>query len=228
MPFLGPAPAKRGLVVPARRFRLQVALLKAFGFTGITLRQWIDGLDGIAPLPKKAVILTFDDGYAGIYDYVLPILLRAGFRATCYVIAEDLVDGPKEERAFPVVSCKQARELLAAGFEIGSHSLTHMRLGKADHSQKVREIYQSKQILAKALDTRIDTFAYPYGECDMETLACVRNAGYRAAVIVRDSDPAAGENRFALRRIPLGYDQSMAGFIRYLWPYILRHCFSAR
>src|SRR5207248_8187010 len=68
-PLVGPAPARRGLVVPARRFRLQVALLKAFGFTGITLRQWVDSLDGIARLPKKPVILTFDDGYAGIYDY---------------------------------------------------------------------------------------------------------------------------------------------------------------
>src|SRR5205807_1358035 len=126
---------RRGLVVPARRFRLQVALLKAFGFTGITLRQWVDSLDGIARLPKKPVILTFDDGYAGIYDYVLPILLRAGYRATCYVIAEDFMEGPKGRRAFSVVSCAQARDLLAAGFEIGSHSLTHMRLGKADHAQ---------------------------------------------------------------------------------------------
>jgi len=207
------------LVVPARRFRLQVALLKAFGFTGITLRQWIDALDGAAPLPKKPVIFTFDDGYFGIYDHVLPVLLRAGFRATCYVIAEDLVDGPKGERAFSVLSCAQVRELVAAGFEIGSHSLTHMRLGTADYAQNAREICQSKEILENVLATRVDTFAYPYGDYNAETITCVRDAGYRAAVIVNSSDPTVGESRFALRRIPLGYDQNMAAFVGRLWPY---------
>jgi hypothetical protein len=41
-----------------------------------------------------------------------------------------------------------------------------------------------------------------------------------ANFIVRNSGPPADEDRFALSRIPLGYDQSMAGFVRGLWPYI--------
>jgi peptidoglycan/xylan/chitin deacetylase (PgdA/CDA1 family) len=212
-PLLGRPPLKPGLVVPLRRFRWQVALLRAWGYTGVTLRQWVEGVQGKGPLPRKPVIFTFDDGYYGVHEYALPVLRRAGFTGTVYMIAEDLTDAAPGNRAYSVLDRGRLRDLIDAGFEIGCHSLTHCRISKCTEPELLREVVTSREILERELGVEVRTFAYPYTTPVSRVVQCVRDQGYLAAVGGDASLTSAGDF-FAQARIPLGYAQNMLQFIR--------------
>jgi peptidoglycan/xylan/chitin deacetylase (PgdA/CDA1 family) len=216
-PLLGRPPLKPGLIVPLRRFRWQMALLRAWGYTGVSLRQWIDGAQGKGPLPRKPIILTFDDGYYGVHEYALPVLRRAGFTASVYIVAEDLTDAAPGNRAYFTLDRGRLRDLIDAGFEIGCHSLTHCRISRCTESELLREVVASREILERELGVEVRTFAYPYAMPVLRVIQCVRDQGYLAAVGVDASLASAGD-LFALPRISLGYAQNMLQFIRRLRP----------
>lgn len=61
-------------------------LLTAGGYQPVSLQQIIDARAGGQPLPEKAVLLTFDDGYRSFYDIVFPLLKLYGFPAVQAVV----------------------------------------------------------------------------------------------------------------------------------------------
>src|SRR5207245_385131 len=86
--------------------------------TSVTLDDLTDHWAGGPELPKRSVILTFDDGYADAYDYAFPLLKQYGMVGTFYIIT-DFVGRPG------YLSWDQIAEMDAAGMSIGAHSLTH-------------------------------------------------------------------------------------------------------
>jgi peptidoglycan/xylan/chitin deacetylase (PgdA/CDA1 family) len=195
-----------------------MALLRAWGYTGVSLRQWVDGRDGKGPLPRNPIVITFDDGYYGVHQYALPVLQGAGFTATVYVIAVDYTDAAPGDRAYPVLDCRRARELADAGLEIGCHSLTHCKLSNCTGPELLREVAASREILERELGVQVQTFAYPYGNAEPRVIRSVRDQGYLAAVGVSDPPASPPDDLFTLPRIPLGYAQNMLQFIRRLLP----------
>jgi peptidoglycan/xylan/chitin deacetylase (PgdA/CDA1 family) len=211
--------SKPGLTVPAARFRWQMLLLRALGYRSIHFEELLSALEGGRPLPRRAVLLTFDDGYAGVYEFALPILRRCGFTATLFLIAEDFVSPrPAVERAFPVVSAAQVAEMLAAGWQIGSHTVTHPRLAELPEAEAREEITRSKSVLEGAFGRKLSAIAYPYGSFGRAREPLVAEAGYSCACSVRFGRTHRWEERFALKRIPVGFAQDHLQFVyRLLW-----------
>lgn len=54
----------------------------------VTLQQVLDARRGGTPLPSRAMLLTFDDGWADNVDHALPELQRAGLPALMFVVAD--------------------------------------------------------------------------------------------------------------------------------------------
>ena len=98
-------PTYRGLVVDAVSFERQMSILRAFGFSTVSLIDLAKALAGDRPLPPRPVVITFDDGYAGAYHFAFPILRRHTFAATLFLIAEDFIDKSERQnqRAFPIM-----------------------------------------------------------------------------------------------------------------------------
>ena len=69
------------------QFAWQVEYL-ARHFEPVTCRQIADALDGRASLPRRAVAITFDDGFADLVEHALPILQRARVPATVFVASD--------------------------------------------------------------------------------------------------------------------------------------------
>ena len=87
--------------------------------------------------------LTFDDGHASDYTDAFPMLQELGLRATFFVVPT-LVDTPG------YVTWGQLREMVAAGMEAGSHSLTHPFVDRLDRAGLEREFGESKTIIRNA------------------------------------------------------------------------------
>ena len=66
--------------LPLRRFRGQLDDLQRQGFETITFKELFEALDGSGNLPRKPVMLTFDDAYVSVADYAVPLLLERGIQ----------------------------------------------------------------------------------------------------------------------------------------------------
>lgn len=94
---------------------------------------------------------------------------RTAVKATLFVIAEDLDDARKRELL---------QEAIRRGHEIASHSLTHPKLTALDRDEKRREIFESRERLARELGVEADGFRAPGFALDRESLELIDEAGY--------------------------------------------------
>jgi peptidoglycan/xylan/chitin deacetylase (PgdA/CDA1 family) len=91
--------------------------------------------------------------------------------------------------------------MIAAGWEIDAHSLTHPDLTTLDAAALQREVAGSRAAIQKAFGVPVDAFCYPAGRFDATVEAAVRAAGYRAATTELPGAATPAQDRFALSRI---------------------------
>jgi len=137
------------------------------------------------PLPGKAVLLTFDDGYDDFFEFAWPILRKYRFSATVFVVAGRIgqISDWSDERA-ALLSSHRIQELSANGIEIGSHTHTHPSLLTIDSERIVQECAESRLTLEKLLGQPIKSLAYPYGGVDEATAHLAGACGYEFAFAV--------------------------------------------
>ena len=156
------------LTVSPTTFAGHMAALKRRGYQGISAQQWQASRLGKAGLPRKPVILTFDDGYASLTRHAFPVLEEHGFRATVFVVT-DRTGGEDqwlrvENRAPQKLLSKD--EILgwkARGVDFGAHSRTHPDLTRLSPEALHDEVVGSALVLQEMLGERATAFAYPYG-----------------------------------------------------------------
>ena len=85
----------------------------------------------------------------------------------------------------PMVGEELRRLVERSGHGIGAHTIHHVWLPSETHEARRREIIGSKAALERLLGRPVDTFCYPYGALDEETVETVRSASFRAAVTTR-------------------------------------------
>jgi peptidoglycan/xylan/chitin deacetylase (PgdA/CDA1 family) len=127
------------------------------------------------------------------------VLARHAMTATVYVVA-GLLGGTNrwdEGPRWDLVTADQVRAIAAAGHEIGSHGLTHVRLRGADPRVLATEVTESRRVLAEVLQADVPGFCYPWGDFDAAAAAAVRAAGYDHACVTGDHRPG---DRFTLPR----------------------------
>ena len=121
---------------------------------------------GRTELPARSVAVTFDDGFTDVLETAVPILADAGIPATAFVAA-DLAAGGRPDHSYaptrPFMTWDQVRELAAAGWSIGSHSLTHPRLSALDDGESSRQLTESRDMIEQQLGSPVTLLAYPYG-----------------------------------------------------------------
>lgn len=157
-----------------------------------------DGEAGLAAggARRDVAWITFDDGTADNHELALPLLADHGHRATFFVIAERCLGG-----APGYMGPAALREMIAAGMEIGSHTLTHPRLARLDADAMRREVHDSKARLEDALQVPVRAFCYPYGNWSPAVVEEVRRAGYALAPSTIRDNRNTPADRYTLRRI---------------------------
>lgn len=167
-------------------------LLYQWGYKTISAEQLVEAIQRGAQLPNKPILLTFDDGSETVYTDALPIMQKYGFTGTVYIVYNYIGAGL-------FMGKDQIRELYNAGWEIGSHGISHMELPPRPGKQE-DEIVSSRRRLEAYLDVPVRSFAYPFGAYDSNSLQFVKSAGYIAAMGLGDESLQGKENIFYLYR----------------------------
>ena len=155
--------------------------------------------------------LTFDDGFANVFERALPVLQARGVRAMLFVVAgligkTDEWDHPIGEPPQRLMDASQIHTWLAAGHEIGAHTLTHPHLAEIAPAQARAEIFESKARLEDEFGVPVRHFCYPYGNFDARVRDFVAEAGYETATAAATDTDTFGPNHpgvppLALRRV---------------------------
>lgn len=208
-------PTARGesrLCCSPSQFCQQMAWLHASGKAIVPLTDVVVTARGEGRVPANAVAVTFDDGYAGFYEYALPVLREFAIPATMFAVA-GRVGGHNDWKAdnnLPLrslMSAQQLRELPDLGIAVGSHSMTHPRLPELDDGALEEELTGSRKRLEDLLGRPVSHLAYPYGHYDPRVIESARRAGYLGACSTRSGFNVTGVDPFSLHRIDVyGYD----------------------
>jgi peptidoglycan/xylan/chitin deacetylase (PgdA/CDA1 family) len=172
----------------------------------VGLDTLLAGLDGKEELPKKAVAVTFDDGFTRTFEEALPILTRYRIPATMFMVA-DRIGGDNDwmqARGMPrrrLMDAGQIRDMHTAGITIGSHTLSHPRLPECTPEKMRTEIADSKVRLEDMLSSPVTHFAYPYGLYDDTARRLVEQCGYHSACSTLSGFNNKQTDRYELRRI---------------------------
>lgn len=194
-------------VTPAL-FRSHLTTLRDGGWRVVSLSTVLAHLNGNAPLPPKAVLLTFDDGYADLYEWAAPLLSEFQMPACIFMLARYVGKrGQTYSEAHypeaPFLTAAQLRDLHRAGIEIGSHGLWHVPLALLTLKEAWKEVSLSKQLLSDLLGDEVRAFSYPWGRAGdfgQEHVTMVERAGYAAAFTMLHGVNLPPLQRFLLRR----------------------------
>jgi peptidoglycan/xylan/chitin deacetylase (PgdA/CDA1 family) len=190
-------------------FEQHLQLIKQKGLTPISMNQLVAHLRTGIPLPAKPILLTFDDGYKGHYDYVYPLLKKYNYPALFSIYTAKV--GKQMGRSS--LNWEQLREMAKDPLvTIASHSLNHKVMDGMAPAQLLIETQESKRILEAQLGIPIRYFTYPEGKFDQAALESVQAAGYLAALTMNDADEQlAGQSQslMAIGRIGQSRIQEM-------------------
>jgi peptidoglycan/xylan/chitin deacetylase (PgdA/CDA1 family) len=178
------APEREKHVVHPDDFAQQMQWLADAGFTVLALDALVELYAGRSAPPPRPVLVTFDDGRAGVLRHAADVLARHGFPSTLYAVTDwlDGVTPPDVERYSGFVGWRDLARLREAGMTIGSHTCSHRTLKKLTPPDATREILDSKRRLEDALGEPVLHFSFPKGRSTRHARRVVRRAGYRTAV----------------------------------------------
>jgi peptidoglycan/xylan/chitin deacetylase (PgdA/CDA1 family) len=184
--------------VAVARFRRQLTLLHALGYRSVSPVAFLDP----ATLPPRAVALTFDDGYLDTLTVALPLLREFGFTATCYLVADRIGKHADWTEPAPLMDWAGVTAWLAAGMEIGAHSLTHADLTTLAGARLREEVGGAKARLEDRLGIAVRSFAYPFNRVNPRALSAIGEAGYAVGV----AGPEIRPSPYALSRVDGAHD----------------------
>ncbi|SHJ15142.1 polysaccharide deacetylase family protein [Desulfofundulus thermosubterraneus] len=214
----------RGTITP-EAFATDVHQLLAAGFRPVSAGQLAAFLEGRHDVPANAVLITFDDGYAGVYSYMYPVLKRYHVPATVFLIAGYIGKKPG------FLTWPQAREMAASGLvTFGGHTfdahypaptgpectapatVAHIYdpgTGRKETPEEYRtrmlaDSLRAQEVFHCELGSTTPYFAYPYGAYTPKLDRVLLDAGYRYFFTVLTGANKRGQNPHRIYRVNAG------------------------
>ncbi len=202
------------MTVSAANFAAQLDWLARNDYHVIRLSQLLSYLEGREALPKRTVVITIDDGYESVHRHAFPLLKKYGFPATVFMYTDFI--GAKD-----ALSWSQLEELSASGLvDIQAHSKTHRNLiertaGDSDERYKQildAEVRVPRDLLERRLSTRVQQYAFPFGDANEAVLEALARNQYKLAVTVNPGGNPFFAQPLMLRRTMIYGDHDLAAF----------------
>jgi peptidoglycan/xylan/chitin deacetylase (PgdA/CDA1 family) len=205
--------------ISSKTFSQQIEWLYQQGYKALGLSFLIDHIRNGIEIPEKSIFLTFDDGFAGLHEYVFPALLRYGFSSTIFLVSEycglnndwpgQLANIPR----MPLLNWDQIQEMDERGIEFGAHTVTHPMLDNLNPNEIKDEIRGSKEFIEKRLGHKINSFAYPYGRFNKKIKTIVEGE-YRGACSTLVGLANSSSDPYVIERIDINLIKELWMFRR--------------
>jgi len=161
-------PADDPYAVSRTTLAATLTLLREHGFVGLTLSDLL--LPGGLPSSERAVVLTFDDARRGVLEHALPELSRHCFKGVVYAIS-----GRSGQARF--LNAEGLRSLAAAGWDVGSHGVTHRHLSGLPRAALDWEWQRSRGDLEDTLGRPVRHASLPGGRGGRREARAASRAG---------------------------------------------------
>ncbi|MDY7095960.1 MAG: polysaccharide deacetylase family protein [Acidobacteriota bacterium] len=227
---LEPEPLHGDSYVPRKRFAEHLDRLREWGYATLTLGDAVERWSTGAELPRRPVVLTFDDGCRCFAEHAWPELQSRGMTATLFAVAGQLggtnawdletEDPAERERREDLLDAEAFAALAREGVEVACHGHDHIDLRGASAHRLDHELTAAKERLEEITGRRVTSFCYPYGHLDEAAAAAVRDAGYRAAVGIREGthrDRLLALPRFVIRPGDSDFELRLKATGAYRW-----------
>jgi peptidoglycan/xylan/chitin deacetylase (PgdA/CDA1 family) len=200
------------LYLSRKNFERCIRCLASRGYQCVSLSKAVEIIRNPAAHKQKYAVITFDDGYEGVYTEAFQVLHRHEWSATIFLVA-DKVNAPAHT-SFPYLRSPQLKEMIRYGFEMGSHSYHHQDLTSLEGSEALKkEIQDSKFRLEDIVGNEVRHFCYPQGKWNEPIETLVRRAGYQSACSTDLGRWHEEQDLFHLKRISIPYRQSLPQFL---------------
>ena len=180
-------------IVPIAEFKSQMKMLADSGYQTILPDQLYNYLVYGTKLPKKPIMLTFDDTKLDQYTNALPELKKYGFKGVFFIMTVSLGKPNYMSKA-------QVKELSDAGHVIGSHTYDHQNVKKYQGEDWVTQIEKPTKTMKVITGKDVKYFAYPFGLWNKEAIPELKKRGFTSAFILAEkrdeNDPL-----YTIRRI---------------------------
>lgn len=216
--------------ISLQRFTEQMQHLHDAGYTTVSTRDLVAYMKGDIKLPKKSIVLTFDDGWKNALSAV-PLLNKLHFKASFWIITERGIGWSNVEWSDVIALSKNPN------FEVYSHTATHPwdpksnlvtwvdgndpRFGPAD---ALRELTESKRLLEEKLEMQVPYLAWPVGWYNDRLIEMARQAGYTALLTAEDGANAPGDDIFQIKRLFVDGACELPAFIQLIESHRYESC----
>jgi len=205
------------------QFKQQMQYLCESGYRVVRLAEYFKWHKGELNLPKKSVVITFDDGYKNVYDNAYPVLRKYNFPATIFLVTDYIGKEQSfgwfkdDDNSLWPLSWGEVAEMSQGNITIGSHSLSHPHLGRLTPEKIEKELGSSKQEIEDQINKEASFFSYPigikqYGVYNNNTKRGLISSGYQLAFVSEIGRNIQGSDRYIQKRIAIAENDSLFVF----------------
>jgi peptidoglycan/xylan/chitin deacetylase (PgdA/CDA1 family) len=193
-----------GLFVSAGTFADQASWLERRGYSAVTIERLRQAWAGRARMPRRPVVLTFDDGYKSVYRNVVPVLKRLRWPGVLYLALGNTRNPDGVSRG------QVERMVHADGWELGSHTINHLDLTTLGPAQLREETAGARDLIRRWFHQTPKDFCYPAGRFNGAVIKALRRAGYLTATT---TEPGLGtpDKPFEIKRIRVEESGGVSG-----------------
>jgi peptidoglycan/xylan/chitin deacetylase (PgdA/CDA1 family) len=168
-----PPPGSRYPTLFVRRttFARQMGWLARRGYRAVTIDRLRRAWAGRASMPRRPVVLTFDDGYRSVYRNAVPLLKRLHWPGVLYL---ELGNTRTPDGA----TRPQIVRMIRDDWEIGSHTISHPDLTTLGAKRLREETAGARDLIRRWFHRTPRDFCYPVGRYNRTVIRALRRAGY--------------------------------------------------
>ena len=169
--------------VEIQNFKDQIKMLSDSGYNTILPDQLYAYLNEGKPLPKKPIMLTFDDTVLDQFTVVNPTLKKYGYKAAYFIMTVSI---GKTGKFVNYMSADQIKQLADEGNTIGSHTYDHKNFKKYAGKDWEEQLDKPTKKLEEITGKKIEYFAYPFGLWNKEGFPELKKRGFKMAFALAD------------------------------------------
>ena len=186
-------------------FEEQMALLKELKIPVVSLAEVVSHVKKRQRWHRHVVCITFDDGFLTDYEVAFPVLQQYNFPATFFITIQNQTSPERWQ---------QWKRMAAAGFSLGSHTVSHPYLSLLPEVEIRRELTESKKIIEQETGAEVTFLAPPYGRYNRQLIKIAQECGYEALLTTNVGVNRYNADLFQLKRWTVRRKTSLKAFKR--------------